>query len=514
MDKTVAPAAQYLRMSTDHQQYSLDNQSDAIARYANENGFAVVRTYSDAAKSGLRIRNRPGLKELLKDVVGGNSGFRAVLVYDVSRWGRFQDVDESAHYEYLCKSSGVPVHYCAEVFPNDGGIAGVIMKVLKRTMAGEYSRDLSVKVRAGLFRLAKLGYVQGGRNLYGFRRQLLDSQGRPKQILRPGERKSLVTERVILVPGPTNEIAVVQRIFHEFVHEHRNMSSIARRLNEDSIPFVNGAKWSLTTVLHTLQRPQYAGTQVWGRTTAFLSSPARPLPKDKWAICDNAFTPIVSRELFEEAQTALATMSWRLTDEQFLERVRAVLKEHGRLDGKIIQDSRLCPGHSAYARRFGGLLGLYARLGYNTPELAAQATSKQRTMLIRRDLIMSFVQAFPARIVEFKPMPKARSVLRDRRTGRLISLVIGRFLPTISGEIRWLIRIPNDARRRMTLLAFLDAANQTVSELRLFPRLAHGGLTIHASREWTQSGVLLNNISEFLVAVERLVNRDMKGGNA
>jgi DNA invertase Pin-like site-specific DNA recombinase len=109
MEKILMPAAQYLRMSTEHQQYSFANQADAIARYATERGFQVVQTYSDGARSGLRITNRSGLKQLLKDVVDVKFPFQIILVYDVSRWGRFQDVDEAAHYEYLCKSSGVPV---------------------------------------------------------------------------------------------------------------------------------------------------------------------------------------------------------------------------------------------------------------------------------------------------------------------------------------------------------------------------------------------------------------------
>jgi hypothetical protein len=93
-------------------------------------------------------------------------------------------------------------------------------------MAGEYSRELSVKVRAGLFRLAMLGYKLGGTPVYGLRRQLLDVQGGPKQLLAYGERKSIVNERVILVPGPTNEIAAVRRIFHEFVDENRTPNAI------------------------------------------------------------------------------------------------------------------------------------------------------------------------------------------------------------------------------------------------------------------------------------------------
>lgn len=68
MEKILVPAAQYLRMSTEHQQYSFANQADAIARYAIEHGFQIAKTYSDGAKSGLRIMNRPGLKQVLKDV--------------------------------------------------------------------------------------------------------------------------------------------------------------------------------------------------------------------------------------------------------------------------------------------------------------------------------------------------------------------------------------------------------------------------------------------------------------
>jgi DNA invertase Pin-like site-specific DNA recombinase len=92
------PAAQYLRMSTEHQQYSLENQSTAIQKYAGSKGFEVVRTYSDTAKSGLVLRRRTGLQLLLQDVVSGAASYRAILSLRYQhRWGRFQDTDESAH---------------------------------------------------------------------------------------------------------------------------------------------------------------------------------------------------------------------------------------------------------------------------------------------------------------------------------------------------------------------------------------------------------------------------------
>jgi DNA invertase Pin-like site-specific DNA recombinase len=190
----LVPAAQYLRMSTEHQQYSLENQATAIQKYAECHNFEVVRTYSDAAKSGLVLRRRTGFQQLLQDVVGGKSGYRAILVYDVSRWGRFQDTDESAHYEFLCKSVGVPVHYCGETFANDGTLSSLIMKALKRTMAGEYSRELGVKILAGQKHLAHLGFKQGWLPGYGLRRMLVSSTRVPKQAMGFGDRKSIATD--------------------------------------------------------------------------------------------------------------------------------------------------------------------------------------------------------------------------------------------------------------------------------------------------------------------------------
>src|SRR5258708_33014900 len=176
-DKSLVPAAQYLRMSTEQQQYSLQNQMVAIGHYAVNTGFDVVQTYSDAARSGVVLRKRSGLRQLLQDVVSGKAEYRAVLVYDVSRWGRFQDSDEAAHYEFLCKSAGVPVHYCAETFANDGTLPSLIMKALKRTMAGEFSRGFGVKVVAGHKRPARLGFTQGAIPGYGLRRMLAFASG-------------------------------------------------------------------------------------------------------------------------------------------------------------------------------------------------------------------------------------------------------------------------------------------------------------------------------------------------
>src|SRR5213082_2781038 len=90
-------AAAYVRMSTEHQQYSTSNQMDVIREFAKRRGLEIVKDYSDEGKSGLNIQGRDSLAQMLKDVQTGEAKFSHILVYDVSRWGRFQDADESAH---------------------------------------------------------------------------------------------------------------------------------------------------------------------------------------------------------------------------------------------------------------------------------------------------------------------------------------------------------------------------------------------------------------------------------
>ena len=145
-------AAQYVRMSTEHQQYSTENQADAMRQYAERRGIEIVRTYADEGRSGLRLDGRDALKQLIYDVQSGNADFAMILVYDVSRWGRFQDADESAYYEYICKRAGISVEYCAEQFENDGSPVSTIVKGVKRAMAAstaESFRPRSSRASAG-----------------------------------------------------------------------------------------------------------------------------------------------------------------------------------------------------------------------------------------------------------------------------------------------------------------------------------------------------------------------------
>ncbi len=227
----------------------------------------IVRTYTDAGKSGLRIDGRDALKELIRDVENGQADFCAILVYDVSRWGRFQDADESAYYEYICRRAKIAVHYCAEQFENDGSPISTIVKGVKRAMAGEYSRELSAKVFIGQCRLIELGVRQGGSPGFGLRRMLRDVSGQHKGVLNRGEQKSIQTDRVILVPGPPQEVEIVRWMYRMFVEEKIVESKLAKMLNDRGVTTDLGRPWSQGTIHQILTNEKYVGNNVYNRVS-------------------------------------------------------------------------------------------------------------------------------------------------------------------------------------------------------------------------------------------------------
>lgn len=363
-DDGLRRAAQYVRMSTEHQKYSTENQSAKIAAYAELRGLSIVRTYADNGKSGLRLEGREALKQLIADVQSGVADFETILVYDVSRWGRFQNADEGAYYEYLCNNAGITVHYCAEQFENDGSLTSTIIKNLKRAMAGEYSRELSVKVFAGQSRLTTLGFRQGGRAGFGLRRQLLDEHGRPKMVLAFGQRKSLLTDRVVLVPGPAKDVALIRKIYRQFVVEGKIEIRIAADLNAAGKVNDYGRPWNRGTVREILTNEKYLGHNLYNRTSTRLRQQTVQNPSHMWVRADNAFQGIVDPKLFESAKRIISIRNYRMSDQEMLDRLVNLLARKKRLTIPIINQDKGTPCATAYGKRFGGMQRAYGRINY------------------------------------------------------------------------------------------------------------------------------------------------------
>lgn len=462
-------AAEYVRMSTEHQKYSTDNQAAAIKRYAEKRGYTIVRTYADEGKSGLNIGGRIGIQQLLEDVESGRADYQALLVYDVSRWGRFQDPDEAATYELRCRKRGIQVHYCAEQFENDGSIGSSIIKTVKRAMAGEYSRELSVKVFAGQSNLIRLGFRQGGHAGFGLRRVLVDQSGTHKAMLSHGEQKSIATDRVILVPGPPEEIEVVREVYRLFVNEGLLEAEIAVRLNARNILTDLGRPWTRGSIHQLLINEKYIGNNVWGRTSFKLKAAHVHNAPDEWIRADGVFEAIVDREMFDRARTIIEARSTRLTDEQMLQMLSRILEQKGYLSGIIIDEMEGHPSSASYRNRFGSLLRAYALVGFAPDHDYRYLETNRRLRDLHPTIVSEVIEGIRA---------VGATVVRNNATDLLTinheftaSIVIVRCFETSAGSLRWKLRLDAPLKPDITIAVRMGPGNERVRDYYLLPRI-------------------------------------------
>lgn len=456
-------------MSTDHQKYSTENQAEAIRTYAAGRGIDIIRTYADEGKSGLSIDGRDALKQLLNDVEGGRANFELILVYDVSRWGRFQDADESAYYEYRCKRAGITVQYITEQFENDGSPVSTIVKGVKRAMAGEYSRELSAKAFAGQCRLIELGFRQGGPAGYGLRRTLIDQSGSTKGELKRGEHKSIQTDRVVLAAGPANEVAVVHEIYRRFVEDLASEHQIAEDLNARELTTELGHLWTRGTVHQVLINEKYIGNNVWNRTSFKLKKKRVRNNPDMWIRSEKAFPAVIDPHLYEAAQSIIRARSFRMSDIEMLNALRRLQDSVGLLSGLIIDEAEGLPSSSAYRTRFGSLLQAYHLVGYTPRRNYRYLEINRRLRALHRDVLSGILDGLRERTCPLHVDPETELISVNGEL--VISVVIARCYHTLGGSYRWRLRFDTGLQPDVTIAVRMDAANSAALDYYLLPRI-------------------------------------------
>lgn len=464
----IIQAAQYVRMSTDHQKYSTENQADAIHQYAISHKYNIVRTYADQGKSGLQIKGRHALQQMIEDVECGRADFKVILVYDVSRWGRFQDADESAYYEYICKRAGIAVHYCAEQFSNDGSPVATIVKSIKRAMAGEYSRELSAKVFAGQCRLIENGFRQGGRAGYGLRRMRVNQSGQHLGILNFGEHKSIQTDRVILVPGPNQEIKNVRWMYKKFIDERKTESEIATVLNTRGIKTDLERPWTRATIHQVLTNEKYIGNNIYNRQSFKLKNKRVLNTPEMWVRADAAFEPIVDPQMFYTVQEIIRERNRHFSDKEMLEHLNHLFTQHGYLCGIIIDEAANMPSSGAYHHRFGSLIRAYELVGFKPDR-------DYRYIEINRMLRKKYHQIMADIITKIENI--GGSTLCNPASGLLTvngeftaSIVIARCQHTPRGLLRWKIRLDTGLSPDITIALRMNSTNEQPLDYYLLPK--------------------------------------------
>ncbi|HDX5580214.1 TPA: recombinase family protein [Escherichia coli] len=460
--------AQYLRMSTDHQQYSLHNQSEYIKDYAEKNNMEIAYTYDDAGKSGVSIIGRHSLQQLLSDVEQKKIDIQAVLFYDVSRFGRFQNSDEAAYYSFLFERNGVDLIYCSEPIPTkDFPLESSVILNIKRSSAAYHSRNLSEKVFIGQANLIKLGYHQGGMAGYGLRRLLVDENGIAKEILGFRKRKSIQTDRVILIPGPKNEIKIVNSIYDLFIDDNMPEFIIAERLNEQNIPAENGTLWTRAKIHQILTNEKYIGNNIYNKTSSKLKSRLVKNPKNEWVRCDKAYKPIISKKKYNKAQEIIQLRSVHLTNEELLEKLKQKLESNGKLSGFIIDEDDTGPSSSVYRTRFGGRA--YTLIGYK-PEHDYSYIQINEAL---RSFYSGIIEDFKGEILksncyidEYKYAPML--YINDEF---LISVLITKCTHMKSGKLRWKVRFDNSQKADITIVIRMDSQNISPLDFYIIPKI-------------------------------------------
>lgn len=465
-------AAEYVRMSTEHQQYSTLNQVAKIREYAELRGIEIVKTYADEGKSGLTIGGRQSLQNLIRDVESGNAVYNMILVYDVSRWGRFQDADESAYYEYICRRAGIQVTYCAEQFENDGSPVSTIVKGVKRAMAGEYSRELSAKVFAGQCRLIELGFRQGGLAGFGLRRVLVDQAGAIKTELKRGEHKSLQTDRVILKPGPDTEVHIVNQIYRWFVDDELQESAIAARLNEMEIKTPLDRDWTRATVHEVLTNEKYIGSNVYNRQSFKLKKLRVYNAPEMWIRKEDAFTPIVAQDLFYTAQGIIRARARRFTNDELLDRLRMLYQNRGYLSGMIINETDSMPSSAVYMHRFGSLIRAYQLVGYSPQRDYGYIEINRMLRRLHPEILTETEKhiAHQGGSIYRNPLNDLLDVNHEFK----VSVVFARCQSVDTGRKRWNIRFDTTLRPDITVAIRLAPGNEKTLDYYLLPSLDFG----------------------------------------
>jgi len=298
---------------------------------------------------------------------------------------------------------------------------------------------------------------------------LRDVTGQPKGILDRGEQKSIQTDRVILVPGPKEEVEIVRWMYRIFVEDRIVESRLAKMLNERGIATDLGRAWTQGTVHQVLTSEKYVGNNVYNRMSFKLKQKRVVNPPDMWIRGDGAFESIIPSDLFTKAQDIIRERSRKYTNDELLDQLRRLLEHKGHLSGLLIDEAEGMASSSVYRNRFSSLIRAYKLIAY-TPKRDYQFIETNRQLRLMYPNVVSNVIERIHRLggaVQADP-GNDRFIVNDEFTA---SIVIARCRQRESGLLRWLIRVDSGLNPDITVAVRMDAPNREPLDYYLLPRL-------------------------------------------
>lgn len=154
----------YARFSSYNQtERSIEGQIEDCMAYAQKNGFNVVRSYIDRAKSGTSAEQRTDFLKMISDSTSRQ--FEAVLVWKLDRFARNRY--DSAMAKMKLKKNGVRVISVNEPISDDP--TGIMLESVLEGAAEYYSANLSQNVKRGIRVSLEHGNYIGGIVPFGYR---------------------------------------------------------------------------------------------------------------------------------------------------------------------------------------------------------------------------------------------------------------------------------------------------------------------------------------------------------
>lgn len=302
-------------------------QDEILRRYAGMHDHEVVAVFSDDA-SGRDAEHRDDFMRLIEVVSSDVADFEAILVRDVSRWGRFENTDEAAYYDFLCFRHGVSVIYVEESFGPEHSPYASLMKSMKRVLAAEFSREKARIVTYGKRRTAERGFRSGAPPPYGMKRILVTPDGAYVQDMPKGMHKIVSAYKTKLAPARDATTAVVLKIFESFVDRRMRVTPIVMSLNRAEIPSPGGKRWTAAAVTYILTNPAYGG----------IGSLNVPGSSGATIRVEGAHEGIVPQKTFEAAEQRIADMQRpdRTTRSGLIREARAAYERWGHLPAALL----------------------------------------------------------------------------------------------------------------------------------------------------------------------------------
>lgn len=298
MSKSLIPAVGYVRMSTDKQEDSPARQRGEIERLAERSGYSIIAWYEDHGLTGTESANRPEFQRLMTDAKSGR--FRAVLMYELSRFSREDALDAMMHWRAL-RDAGVKLVTCQRGEMRFDDLAGLITALVGQHKARAESIRLAQRVLSGRQMKARKG-IHLVTTPIGFDREIVDENGQVVRRVACGERfVRPKTWRSQLVPMADESIASAIRSAFDAVIAGRSLRSIAVDFNRRGLRTRQGKMWNTNKLQRLLRNPVYAGVLRFGHDV-----------RGKFARCDeetifvgDAHPGLVTVETFQQVQTVL-----------------------------------------------------------------------------------------------------------------------------------------------------------------------------------------------------------------